>query len=264
MRTCEEYELLISAFIDGELAEGERAELMDHMALCPVCQRYFDDQIALHDALSGLEDVPAPAELAGRVMERVRSTPQDRPIQKKVRPLPRWGRWAALAACCALVVLGVWRLLGPDARFTSQSAVSSCAADEAAQDTAAPAEHVERSAPESAREAADGERPAVAADSAAPQEESLPAPAALAPEAAEDCKPYAESAKIAEGAAVLSTASPVAAGWVEEHLSLAWTAGAVYPLTEEEYAGLREALEAAGAAFDEAPGEGGGWVLLAE
>ena len=32
MRTCEEYEALISAFIDGALEDGDREELMAHMA----------------------------------------------------------------------------------------------------------------------------------------------------------------------------------------------------------------------------------------
>ena len=51
MRTCGEYEDMISAFIDGALAERDRAALMEHMAACPACQEYFDQQIALHDAL---------------------------------------------------------------------------------------------------------------------------------------------------------------------------------------------------------------------
>ena len=55
MRTCEEYEALISAFIDGALADEDRAELMAHMAECPACQAYFDDQIAIHDALADME-----------------------------------------------------------------------------------------------------------------------------------------------------------------------------------------------------------------
>ena len=55
MRTCEEYEALISAFIDGALDDDSRGELMVHMAQCPACQAYFDDQIAIHDALEGME-----------------------------------------------------------------------------------------------------------------------------------------------------------------------------------------------------------------
>ena len=71
MRTCEEYEALISAFIDGALDGDSRGGLMVHMAQCPACQAYFDDQIAIHDALEGME-AQAPADFTARVMEQVR------------------------------------------------------------------------------------------------------------------------------------------------------------------------------------------------
>ena len=120
MRTCEEYEALISAFIDGELAEEERGALMEHMASCPACQQYFDDQIAIHDALESLEAPPAPAGFAERVMSRVRDMEQERPEQpakaeKKTIRFPHWRRWAALAACCAVAALGIWTFGGQDA-----------------------------------------------------------------------------------------------------------------------------------------------------
>ena len=46
MDPCEKYEPWISAFLDGELSGEDRAELMEHMAACPSCQRYFDDLVA--------------------------------------------------------------------------------------------------------------------------------------------------------------------------------------------------------------------------
>lgn len=105
MRPCEEYEDLISAFIDGVLPEADRERLMEHMASCPACQAYFDDQVAIHDAFVHGE-APAPERLASAVMAQVCSTPQ----RAKRKPiLLRWQSYAALAACCALVVLGLWR-----------------------------------------------------------------------------------------------------------------------------------------------------------
>ena len=99
MRTCGEYEDMISAFIDGALAERDRAALMEHMAACPACQGYFDQQIALHDALlADAEAICPPEDFAADVMARVRFTPQEKRKQTAVR----WQRWAALAACCAL------------------------------------------------------------------------------------------------------------------------------------------------------------------
>lgn len=77
MDACREYEGLISAFIDGEITEPERVKLMEHMAACPACQSYFDDQIAIHDALTGLE-AQAPSDFSEQVMARVRAMPQER------------------------------------------------------------------------------------------------------------------------------------------------------------------------------------------
>ena len=45
MKTCAEYEESISAYLDGELSGDGQEELMEHMASCPVCQRYFDDLV---------------------------------------------------------------------------------------------------------------------------------------------------------------------------------------------------------------------------
>lgn len=131
MRTCEEYEALISAFIDGALDEESRAELMEHMAGCPACQAYFDDQIAIHDALEGME-AQAPAGLTARVMEQVGREPRQaaapEQAEKKTVAFPYWRRFAAMAACCALVALaGFWA-------FGGQPDTGNVAADVAAGD----------------------------------------------------------------------------------------------------------------------------------
>lgn len=134
MDACQEYEGLISAFIDGEITETERAKLMEHMAACPACQRYFDDQIAIHDALTGLE-ARAPADFSEKVMARVRATPQERPHEETKRiAFPSWRRWAALAACCALAA-GVWAFGPGQARDTAQDSVVQYARDAVTEDS---------------------------------------------------------------------------------------------------------------------------------
>lgn len=254
MRTCEEYELLISEFIDGTLNEAGRAELMAHMAGCPVCQAYFDDQIAIHDALSQLEEIPAPAGLASQVMARVRETPQNRPPEKKTVPFPHGRRWAALAACCAIVVVGVLGFQGldhtPPANQAALRSVASAPGGRMAEPEAPPA--------------------ASAEDGIALQMEDAPSLAAMpaAPASMDPEAPLGQE-KIVEGqryAGTLSTASPTAGAWVAEHLGLAWESGSSYTLSEEEYAALRNALLAAEEPFDEMPGEAGGssYLLLAE
>lgn len=110
MGACEHYEELISALIDGVLDPADRPALMEHMADCPACQAYFDDQIAMHDAMDRGQ-VQAPEGFAEAVLEQARRTPQDR-AASRVIPLRRWRRWGALAACCALAALGVWGMQG--------------------------------------------------------------------------------------------------------------------------------------------------------
>lgn len=105
MRSCEEYEELISEFLDGELSKDDQAELMKHMAACRVCQQYFNDLVAVHEAMEETAEVPVPEGLADQIMAKVRETKQETPA--KVVKFPYWKRWAALAACCAVAV-GLW------------------------------------------------------------------------------------------------------------------------------------------------------------
>ena len=107
MRTCEEYEDLLSGLLDGKLTEAERQELETHLAECPACRACLADLRAIRDALGQL-DTPAPAGFADRVMEQVRATPQARPEKKTVR-LPR-RRWIAAAAACLALAVGLWAL----------------------------------------------------------------------------------------------------------------------------------------------------------
>ena len=111
MRTCETYEAWLSALLDGELDPKYQAELMEHLAGCPACRQYFDDLMAIQDALSEPDEEKAPEDLARSVMDAVANTPQDggaSPARRRRKPAVRWQRWAALAACLALAVAMGW------------------------------------------------------------------------------------------------------------------------------------------------------------
>lgn len=167
MRPCEEYEDLISAFIDGVLPEADRERLMEHMASCPACQAYFDDQVAIHDAFVRGE-APAPERLASAVMAQVCSTPQ----RAKRKPiLLRWQSYAALAACCALVVLGLWRFRNWQEERKWEMLIENFHQDTFVT-TADEPEPALRCAPEPAAVSEPDEAPA------APEAYALPAPAA--------------------------------------------------------------------------------------
>lgn len=225
MRTCGEYEDMISAFIDGALAERDRAALMEHMAACPACQGYFDQQIALHDALlADAEAICPPEDFAADVMARVRFTPQEKRKQTAVR----WQRWAALAACCALAALALWR----GGAGTRQVDVATGAADRpavqaedfACADRAAEAAEEESgmdaAVPEAAPERDDGLK-----KEAAPE---APAPAAVLDSGPADASGEAGSAAASEIAPLLNDAPQTAAGAPAEGKRASpeqWTAG---------------------------------------
>ena len=84
----------IDALCAGELPESERASVLAHMERCPACRAYYE-------AMAGLEgEETAPTGFAGRVMDVVRTTPQ----QKVRRRASAWRSFAAVAACAVLVV----------------------------------------------------------------------------------------------------------------------------------------------------------------
>ncbi len=270
MRTCEEYEALVSAFIDGALTAEEREMLMEHMASCPACQQYFDDQIAIHDALTDLE-AEVPEDFTEKVMAKVRLTAQNWPEPekpgKRVIAFPRWRQWAALAACCVVAALGVWGLSGqkaPEDAALSRSAVTYGSvhgfdADEAAE---VPEEQ--------------GEDCGALDDSAPPSMESTNRDSASSkqaiegPEAVLTMEPACADNTAAEEdvqrdeqyVTILITASPAAEDWVEKNLGEPWEEYRSYNLTEEQYGALLALLEEEGADFTLYPAAEPRWYEL--
>ncbi|MDE7221404.1 MAG: DUF3379 domain-containing protein [Oscillospiraceae bacterium] len=268
MKSCAEYEMLISAFLDGEASEEERAEAAEHLASCSACQKYFDDLVALHDALDQMEEVPVPEDFAAEVMDRVRETPQE--TAGKTVLFPRWRRWAAMAACCAVAALGLWAF-----QVRAGNAEETGGARQAGQVTAV------RSAPSMAQyDSASGgaeengselaamlleEPEAAPADSAgntggepSQQMDRMELDAERCMEEAMDAaSPAAALPKEAKNAfsGTVTAGGETARGWVEDELGLVWESGRAYPLTQEQLDALLEALEQAGEDFQVEPGE---------
>lgn len=244
MRSCKEFEELISAFLDGELPAAQRAELTGHLSGCPVCQKYFDDLVAIQEALDQ-EEVPVPEGFSQRVMERVRATPQALP-EKKAAPSPRWRRWAAVAACCALVLAGAWGAFGGwDSVGGRQKSQAYIVTDEAP-----PPE------PE-----AYCDEPEVGVEDGALRAQPAPeAPAEGYEYASGASEDRAEEKDLEEETGLIHAGGGVARAYVEGTLGLSWEEGKTYPLTEEEYLSLRDALEAAGEAYSISPSEGYGLI----
>lgn len=102
MEACLEYLELMNAVLDGEATEEERARLEAHLGDCPACAALYADLAALRAGAEALV-VPAPEGLADSVMEQVRAPRQNRPVR-------RWRGVAALAAVCAVALLGAGSL----------------------------------------------------------------------------------------------------------------------------------------------------------
>lgn len=247
MKYCEEYAALLDLFVDGELPAEEMKRVEDHLTECPGCRAYVDDALALRAAFPDAEDTVVPEGFAQGVMERVRAAAarERESAERKRRSFRRWmGTAAALAACCALVILVRTGPAGDDAAPAGgDNAV--LYQDHVAADAAESAEAVQRMAPEEPQAPADApaeeaKKENRAADTggiesySGDQAPASVAPAALAPEAAQ----Y----QAAGEAALYLTEEE--AGDLLDGFSAVWENGVEwrYELNGEEYRALLEAL----------------------
>ena len=103
---------LLADYVDGTLAERERAAVDAHLTGCARCSAEVRQAEAAKAALSELEDVPVPFGVTGPVLAEA-----GRRFER--RPGVVWGRfqWAAgLAAAAALVLVVALNLGGEDAQ----------------------------------------------------------------------------------------------------------------------------------------------------
>lgn len=91
--TCDQSLEAVSAALDGELDENERAELEEHLADCPACRALAEELGLISAALRNEERLPE--ELADRLSAMLGPAP------KRAAP---WKRWGALAAALVLAV----------------------------------------------------------------------------------------------------------------------------------------------------------------
>lgn len=251
MLVCKDYEARISALIDDELTAAERVEVLEHLAQCPACKAYWEEMLLIRGALRATVEVPAG--FADAVMARVRATAQEKPVtaERKTLRFPGWKRFAGLAACCAVVLLGVWAM-----ELAPNSGADNCAA--APQMYATDEDLMTGSAESCGLDTADSAAPE--ADNGAAYGYEMP------PGSSRETEDETAEDNAVSSAAVLMTDSDVAAKWVEDTLGEAWVSGASYSLSEEQYGELRGLLENAGEGFNEIMGEkdSGSYELLAE
>ena len=97
------YKEQLSAFLDGELTDTEREDVLAHLETCEACQTCLAELTALHDALGDMENVEVPESFAEGVIARL----HEEELPQKAKKRSSWRGIATLAACAAVVVLAV-------------------------------------------------------------------------------------------------------------------------------------------------------------
>ena len=124
MKCCEAYGAALSAFVDGELNEQERGELLAHVEHCPNCRDALSELMILHTMFEELPELDAPDGFAERVLDRVHA--EERAKKRSRRAWPR-----VLAACFALVVISAAALKILPAMTSKSDSAANEAADKA-------------------------------------------------------------------------------------------------------------------------------------
>ena len=121
MKYCDEYAPALSAFVDGELTEQEKNEVLAHAETCEGCRTYLAELMTMRAAFGGLEEYDAPAGFAESVMARLHeeAAPKKRTQRKK---------WMGLAACAAVVLMAA--VLFPHVTGSSGAADSAATAND--------------------------------------------------------------------------------------------------------------------------------------
>ena len=105
MSKCKEYQMLISAMLDGELPQADAQRLQAHIAECDDCRAMYQAFQALSAAVTA--DTTVPESLHENIMSTVRAADHAQRAQKK---LTRLRSYLALAACLVLAVGTVFAL----------------------------------------------------------------------------------------------------------------------------------------------------------
>lgn len=105
MKCCEQYAAALSAFVDGELSENEKEEVLSHVEHCRNCREYLSELMIVHTIFEEMPELDAPEGFSERVLERVHEEKRARSRHRRAGP-------RVLAACFALLVVtaAAWKL----------------------------------------------------------------------------------------------------------------------------------------------------------
>ena len=119
MKCCEQYAAALSAFVDGELSENEKEEVLSHVEHCQNCREYLSELMIVHTMFEEMPELDAPEGFSERMLERVHEEKRERSRHRRT-----WPR--VLAACFALLVVtaAAWKLA--PAMVSSNDSAADC------------------------------------------------------------------------------------------------------------------------------------------
>lgn len=100
--SCRNAQVLLSAYIDGELAGGEMMRVREHLRSCPECRSEFEEVRAVKTMLGNTGEVEVPTGLEERLMAAVMS--QEAPARAE-RPIWGWALASSFAAAAIALAL---------------------------------------------------------------------------------------------------------------------------------------------------------------
>lgn len=127
--SCEDIQLYVDSFVDGEFAAPERVEFETHLVGCAACRRLVQEQAGLKSSLRALLRAPAaPRPLRERLEAALEKADAEAPPRAPGVGAPLWARLRGLAVPIVAVCLPLLMLIGQrvhrgDAPFIEDSIV---------------------------------------------------------------------------------------------------------------------------------------------
>ena len=106
---CREIQEKISAYMDGELAEGERGTVARHLQGCPTCRRLEGELRGIAAEIAALPRRKAPPSIAQAVAREINASAETKAIRFPRRRTIEWVVAAAALLLVAVNVVFVWR-----------------------------------------------------------------------------------------------------------------------------------------------------------
>ncbi len=137
---CPEREQTLELYLFGQLREGEKEDLREHLESCPGCRMALDEAVSGMEGLDDLDEPPLPfGDISPRPEEQIAA---ERAWSRFVGGVPgrenrpdRWS-WTRVAAAAALVLVGIgigyWGLPGEPTPMEDPIAIVSAEVDSGA------------------------------------------------------------------------------------------------------------------------------------